>query len=123
MPCQGGQGAHGGAPSSAAVEALTEESARARRFPGIGFRGEGVTRRAWVLGSGLDVWEIVQMLANFGSAERLVRETRLTERQVSLAAAYCYCHPGEIAAAIAQNNRLVDTWHELHPFAELFATG
>ncbi len=58
---------------SAIVEALTEEAVRTRRFPGIGFRGEDAARRPWVIGSGLDVWEIVQMLEDFGSIERLAR--------------------------------------------------
>jgi hypothetical protein len=33
------------------------------------------------------VWEIIQMLDDFGSVERLVDETQLTERQVRLAVA------------------------------------
>jgi hypothetical protein len=36
-----------------------EESARAERHPGIAFRGTEGSRRAWVLGTALDVWEIV----------------------------------------------------------------
>lgn len=39
----------------AIVEALTEEAARMRRFPGIGFRDEDANRRAWMIGTGLDV--------------------------------------------------------------------
>ncbi|MGH2466720.1 MAG: hypothetical protein ACRDGL_03205, partial [Candidatus Limnocylindrales bacterium] len=38
----------------AIVEALTEEAARMRRFPGIGFRDDGPDRRAWLTSSGLD---------------------------------------------------------------------
>ena len=56
----------------------TEETARTRRFPGIAFRGDDARRRAWVIGSGLDVWEIIQMLEDFGSADALVAETQLT---------------------------------------------
>jgi hypothetical protein len=37
---------------------------------GIGFRGDDVHRRPWVIGSGLDVWEIVQMFEDFGSVDR-----------------------------------------------------
>jgi hypothetical protein len=70
---------------SAVVEALTEEAVRTRRFAGIGFRGEDFQRRPWVIGSGLDVWEVVQMLEDFGSTERLVQETHLSERHVQLA--------------------------------------
>jgi uncharacterized protein (DUF433 family) len=106
---------------SAVVEALTEEAVRTRRFAGLGFRGEDARRRPWVIGSGLDVWEIIQMLEDFGSAEQLVRETQLTERQVRLAAAYRDSYPEEIAEAIAQNRRTAEDWHDLYPFIELSA--
>ena len=58
---------------SAIVEALTEEAVRTRRFAGIGFRGEDAARRPWVIGSGLDIWEIMQMLEDFGSLEQSQR--------------------------------------------------
>jgi uncharacterized protein (DUF433 family) len=103
---------------SAIVEALTEEAVRTRRFAGIGFRGEDAARRPWVIGSGLDVWEIVQMLEDFGSIESLVKETQLTERQVRLAVAYRDGCPEEIAEAIADNRRTVEQWRELYPFIE-----
>ncbi|MGH2451102.1 MAG: hypothetical protein ACRDGE_07510, partial [Candidatus Limnocylindria bacterium] len=41
---------------SAVVEELAEEAAKMRLVPGIGYRGR--PRRAWVIGSGLDVWEL-----------------------------------------------------------------
>jgi hypothetical protein len=47
---------------SAVVEMLAEEAVRTRRFAGIGFRGEDAARRPWVIGSGLDIWEITQMV-------------------------------------------------------------
>src|SRR5580658_7208546 len=72
---------------SAVVEAFTEETARTRRFPGIAFRGDDAQRRPWVIGSGLDVWEIIQMLEDFGSSEILVKQTQLSERQAHLAVA------------------------------------
>lgn len=100
----------------AVVESFTEETARSRRLPGIGFRGEDARRRAWVIGSGLDIWEIVQMLEEFGSVERLVRETHLTERQVRLALAFREQFPDEIGEAIADNRRPVDELHALYPF-------
>jgi uncharacterized protein (DUF433 family) len=107
---------------SAVVEALTEEAARMRRFPGIGFRGEDAQRRPWVIGSGLDVWEIIHMLDDFRSAERLVEETQLTESQLVLAVAYRKSYPEEIAEAIAQNSRSAEDLHELYPFIELSPT-
>lgn len=101
---------------SAVVEGLAEEAIRNRRFAGIGFRGDDARRRPWVVGSGLDVWEIVQMLEDYGSLERLVEETQLTERQVRLAMSYRDEYPQEIAEAITQNRRSADEWSELYPF-------
>jgi len=107
---------------SAVVEALTEEAVRARRFAGIGFRGQDTQRRPWVIGSNLDVWEIIQMLEDFGSLQRLVRDTALTERHVRLANAYRERYPEEIAEAISQNRRSAEDWHELYPFVEFSKT-
>jgi uncharacterized protein (DUF433 family) len=104
---------------SAIVEALTEEAARTRRFAGIGFRGEDAARRPWVIGTGLDVWEIVQMLEDFGSIEDFVTQTQLSERQVRLAVAYRDSYPDEIVQAIAENRRTAEQWRELYPFIEL----
>lgn len=103
---------------SAVVEALTEEAVRTRRFPGIAFRGEDARRRPWVIGSGLDIWEIIHMLEDFGSVRRLVKETRLTERQVRLAVAYRDAYPGEIAEAVADNRRPPEDWLDLYPFVQ-----
>ena len=107
---------------SAVVEALTEEAVRTRRFPGIAFRGDDARRRPWLIGTGLDIWETVQMFEDFGSLERLVENTQLSERQVRLALAYRDAYPDEIAAAIAENRRSSAEWHELYPFIELPAT-
>lgn len=103
---------------SAIVEALTEEAVRTRRFPGIGFRGEDATRRPWVIGSGLDVWEIAQMIEDFGSLQSVVEQTQLSERQARLAAAYRDSYPEEIEQAISENRRTAEQWRELYPFIE-----
>lgn len=103
---------------SAIVESLTEEAIRARRFAGIGFRGDDAARRPWVIGSGLDIWEIAQMLEDFGSIELLTAETELTDRQVRLAISYRDSYPEEIAQAVAQNRRPAAEWKDLYPFVE-----
>ncbi len=103
---------------SAIVEALTEEAVRTRRFPGIGFRGEDAARRPWVIGSGLDVWEIAQMTEDFGSLQSVVERTQLSERQARLAAAYRNSYPEEIEEAISENRRTAEQWRELYPFVE-----
>lgn len=104
---------------SAVVSAFTEETARTRRFPGIGFRGDDAARRPWVIGSGLDVWEIVQMLDDFGSVDRLLADTHLSERQVRLARAYRDAYPEEVDGAIADNRRPVEELRTLYPFIDV----
>lgn len=98
------------------VEALTEEAARMRRFPGIGFRDEDPRRRAWVIGTGLDVWEIVEAHRDFGCLERMVRETELSEREVRLACAYADHYPDEVEEALRENRRPPGELQELYPF-------
>lgn len=101
---------------SAVVEAFTEETARTRRFPGVAFRGDDARRRAWVIGSGLDVWEIIHMLQDFGSSEELVAETALSAAQVRLAVAYRDAYPEEIADAVFENTRSIADVGVLFPF-------
>jgi len=84
---------------------LAEEAHRMRRFPGIGFKGDDWDRRAWVMGSGWDVWEVIQSVRDFGSTEALVEEFSLTADQVALAQAYYRAYPDEIDALIAENRR------------------
>lgn len=108
---------------SAVVEAFTEETARTHRFPGIGFRGDDASRRAWVIGSGLDVWEIIHMLEDFGSVRRVVRETQLAEHQVRLALAFRDEYPDEIAEAIEENRRPLPELRTLYPFIRLAQSG
>lgn len=102
---------------SAVVEELAEEAAKTRRFPGIGFRGPE-PRRPWVIGSGLDVWEISEMLGDFGSVEKLLRQTHLTERDVRLANAYTEAYPDEVEQAHAENRRSTEELLELYPFVQ-----
>ena len=103
---------------SAVVEELAEEAAKTRRFPGIGFRGPD-PRRPWVIGSGLDVWEIAEMLGDFGSVEKLLRQTHLTERDVRLANAYREAYPDEVEQSRAENRRSIEDLRELYPFVQV----
>lgn len=102
----------------AIVEALTEEAARMRRFPGIGFRDDDANRRAWVIGTGLDVWELIEMLEDYGSVERLLEaHENVTPRAVELAHAYYASYPEEIDEKVADNRRPLSEWRELYPVA------
>jgi len=102
----------------AIVEALTEEAARMRRFPGIGFRGEEPYREAWLIGTGLDVWELIEMLQDYGAVERLLEDHALvTRRAAELAQAYYSSYPEEIDEKLADNRRPLSELRELYPFA------
>jgi uncharacterized protein (DUF433 family) len=101
------------------VEALTEEAIQTRRFAGLAFRGEDWNRRPWVIGSGLDVWELIDMLQSYeGDVERLLADNDLEPRHVQLALAYYNDHAEEIDEAIADNRRPVEELQELYPFVE-----
>jgi hypothetical protein len=89
---------------SALLEALAEESIRTRRFPGIGFRGPEHSRRAWVIGTGLDAWEIRELYEGKGR-ERLLSEHNVSERQPELALSYYEAYPHEIDQALEENAR------------------
>jgi uncharacterized protein (DUF433 family) len=101
----------------AIVEALTEEAARMRRFPGIGFRDDGPDRRAWLTGAGLDVWEVVMLLHSGRSDDQLIKDHgHLTKASLDLARAYYASYADEIDELLAENSRPVDELHELYPF-------
>jgi uncharacterized protein (DUF433 family) len=108
---------------SAIVEALTEEAARMRRFAGIGFRGPDSSREAWVIGTALDVWEIVEAYRDFGSVGRMLEETDLSERQLRLALAYAEAYPDEIERALAENRRPLEEFRHLYPFIQVTEVG
>jgi uncharacterized protein (DUF433 family) len=101
---------------SVVVEELAEEAAKARLHPGIAFRGR--PRRAWVIGSGLDVWEIVEMLRSYDGDEEplLANHPLLSVRRLRAAQAYVERFPEEIEALIEENHRPLEDLLELYPF-------
>lgn len=100
----------------AVVEALAEEALRARMFPGIAFRGEDWERRPWVIGTALDVWQIVDAYRDFGSVEAMLAKSNLSERRLRLALAYHERFPDEIDEAIALNRRPLAQLKAEYPF-------
>ncbi len=107
------------------VEAYAAEAIRTRRFPGLAFRGDDYRRRAWVVGSGLDVWEIVALLNDYGSEQALAEEYGLTSGQIRIARAYYHEFTDEIDELIARGRRSEDEARHLYPFIQTFgaATG
>lgn len=103
----------------AVVEALAAEALRCRLFPGIAFRGADWERRPWIIGTALDVWEIVRAYQDFGSVELMVAETDLTERQIQLALAYYQQFPDEIDAAITEDRHPLDELRRRYPTVDV----
>src|SRR5271156_1930060 len=92
-----------GRSKGAIVEALAEEALRMRLFPGVAFRGVDWERRAWVIGTALDVWQIVDAHRDIESVKRMAEGGSANERQIRLALDYYERFPQEIDAAIADN--------------------
>jgi uncharacterized protein (DUF433 family) len=105
---------------SSIVESYTAEAIRMRRYPGVAFRGEDHRRRAWILGTGLDVWEIVALLRDFGSEHTLAHEYGLTLGQIRVAQAYSDEFGGEIEEQLALGQRSEDELHARYPLIQTF---
>lgn len=103
---------------SVIVEELTEEAAKMRLHPGIGFRGR--PRRAWVIGSGLDKWEIIDLLGSYGGDEKqlLLEHPLLNQRHLRTARDYAEHFPEEIQALIGENRRPLAELREMYPFLQ-----
>ena len=103
---------------SVVVEELAEEAAKTRLFPGIAFRG--TPRRAWVIGTGLDVWELLELLHSYAGDERQLRAAHplVDERHLRLARAYGDRFADEIAAFAEDNRRPLDELRRLYPLLQ-----
>jgi uncharacterized protein (DUF433 family) len=100
----------------AVVEMLTEEGIRMRQFPGIGFKGPDGDRRAWVIGTGMDVWEIIEAYKDYGeSLERLMQDSDVPESLIRLALAYYAAHPEKIGEAVAANDMTFEQAQRILP--------
>jgi hypothetical protein len=91
-----------------------EETARMELLPGIAFRGTEDSRRAWVPGTALDVWEIVAGHEEMGR-QRLLEQTGISEDHLDLALAYYRAYQGEVDRKIQENARPLQYWRERYP--------
>jgi uncharacterized protein (DUF433 family) len=105
----------------AVVEGLAEEALRTRRFPGIAFRGSDWNRRPWVIGTALDVWEIVAASRPYRTPGEMAAATGLTEPQIRLALAYYAQFPDEIDTAIAERERPIGELQRQYPTIDTIA--
>ena len=98
------------------VEALAAEAMHMRLFPGIAFKGTDWDRRPWVIGTGFDVWQVVDAYRDFASVERMAANFSLETRHIELALAYYERFPQEIDEAIASNRRPLSELRTEYPF-------
>jgi hypothetical protein len=103
---------------STVVEELAEEAAKTRLFPGVAFRG--TPRRAWVIGTALDVWEILELLRSYGDDEQQLHAAHplVGERHMRLARTYAEHFPDEIAAFAEDARRPLGELRRLYPFLQ-----
>jgi hypothetical protein len=103
---------------NAIVEELAEEAAKTRLFPGLGFRG--TPRRAWVIGTGLDVWELLELLRSHGGDEAALRANHalVGVRHLRLARAYAERFPEEIERFTELARQPVAQMLALYPFLQ-----
>lgn len=107
-------------PRGELVRELTDEAIKARMFPGVAFRGTDDDRRAWVTGTGFDVWQIVEAYHELGSIEAVLdQDSSVSEQALRLALAYYRRFTEEIDQAIEENNRSVEDLLEVNPLAEV----
>lgn len=104
----------------AVVEGLAAEALRTRLFPGIAFRGEDFERRAWVIGTPFDVWQVVDAHRDVRWVEAMIAEGSLSERAVRLALAYYERFPEEIDEAVARRRRPLAQLRAEYPFIEVY---
>jgi uncharacterized protein (DUF433 family) len=71
-----------------------------------------------VLGSGLDVWQIVELLEEYGEEhqELVADHPLLDDRSLAMARAYAERFPQEIELHIARQRRTVEELRALYPF-------
>ncbi len=112
------EGRRTGRSRSAVVKELAEEAAKERLFPGIAFRDS--PRRAWVIGSGLDVWELVELDRAHEGDEQALREAHplVTDRHLRLARAYTERFPDEVQRFLEESRRPLEELLSLYPFLE-----
>lgn len=94
------------------LESLADEAERCRRYPGLAFRGADERRRAWVLGNGMDVWEVIWATHDGGETAPLVAAP-----VKQLAEAYYREFPEEINAFLYEARRSPEELEADYPFA------
>lgn len=97
---------------------LETEAERMQRVPGIVFRDGTRERVPCIVGTGLEVWEVILSYRDFDKdIPALCDAFALTVGQVQAALTYARLYADEVEALIAENDAydIEKTWAE-HPF-------
>ncbi len=93
-----------GKPISRVIKEMLDMALRMQRFPGIIFVEGPTGRRAHLAGTGLDVWEVMELLQEYGSVPRLREHfPRLSPIAIRIAEAYARAYPEEVRAFLELN--------------------
>jgi hypothetical protein len=91
------------------AERYLEEGLRMDEHPGIGFVDGPAGRRAFLLGTSLDVWEAIMVVkANRGSVASAARLLERPEERLRAAVRYYAAFPDEIDDWLARNDEIAE---------------
>ena len=103
-----------GTTRTALAELYLEEGLRLVEHPGVRFVDGPSGRRPGIVGTGLDVWEVVETIrAHDGSVAEAAEYLRIPDARVRVAARYYAAFPSEIDDWIAGNQTVYDREVEL----------
>ncbi|MBL8212446.1 MAG: hypothetical protein JNK87_17155 [Bryobacterales bacterium] len=90
-----------------ATAQLIEEGLRHAEFPAVEFRDSAGGRQAYVVGSGLAVWEVLLVAEGYGMDARVTAEhLRLDVEKVALALGYAAAFAEEVHGALEENRAM-----------------
>lgn len=107
-------------PVSRVIQEMLETSLRMQRYPGIIFVEGPAGRRAHLAGTGLDVWEVIELLQEYESVPALREHfPRLSPMAIQITEAYAKAYPEEVSAFLAFNNRSPEQLKREFPWIEV----
>ncbi|MBL8290329.1 MAG: hypothetical protein JNN08_00760 [Bryobacterales bacterium] len=90
-----------------ATAQLIEEGLRRAEFPAIEFRDSAAGRQAYVVGSGLAVWEILMVAEGYGlDPDSTAQHLQLDRDRVSQALRYASAFESEVLQALDENRSM-----------------
>ena len=107
-------------PAAQVINDLLDEALRSRRFPGVIFVEGPAGRRAHLAGTGLDVWEAVELVREYGSTEAVIRAfPHLSPVRIRTAMAFAEEYPEEIESFLDLNAREPEILRREFPHVEI----